>query len=216
MKKLNAWLVLLAGLFIIAFGVASIIRADVGVLPTTCLPYVLSNVFGITVGEAIIIFYVILLTGQLVVLRKKCNIVQLLQIPIGLSFGYITDFALFVLQDISFSGSLTRWILFLAGVLISAIGVSLEVIAGVGTLPTEGFVIAVSKVYPIRFGTMKIIFDLCLVLISLIVSLISLHHVIGIREGTLLSAILLGLFSRYIMNIYQKCCDKKDRHIEER
>ena len=208
-EKTKRWLLLLVGLLFVEFGVGLIIRADVGVFPTTCFPFVISNVAGITMGKAVIIFQSALILGQLLILRKKYKIVMLLQIPVGICVGYIMDFALFFLGSLSHLEYPMRWVLFLAGNLISAIGMSIEVIAGVATLPTEGFVIAVCEVLSIRFGPMKIVFDLFLVFVSLIGSLLFLHRVIGIREDTLLSAIFLGYFSKHFINVFQKCYDKE-------
>lgn len=204
MKKINNWLFLLAGLFLVAFGVGFIVKADMGVLPTTCLPIVLSNVIGITIGKAVILFQGILIIAQIIVMRGEYNIIQLLQVPIGFGFGYLTDFALFVLQGIGNLSYLEKWVWFLVGVVISAIGVSMEVVAGVGTLATEGFVLAVSKKIPISFGTLKAVFDILLVLISMVISLLLAHRIIGIREGTVFSAVLLGMISKYFINIIQK------------
>lgn len=200
MKRLGDWLLLVVGLFLIAVGVGFIVQADMGILPTTCLPYVISHVAGITVGEAVVLFHGVLITGQVLILRKNYKIVRLLQIPVGICFGYIMDFTLFLLRGLNFSGNFVRWVLFLTGVLISAIGVSVEVIAGVATLATEGFVLAVSEQFSYQFGTMKFIFDIALVAISAIISLLFLHHIEGVREGTVLSAILVGLFSKQIIS----------------
>lgn len=214
MKKRSNWLLLAVGLFLIAFGVGFIIKADMGVLPTTCLPFVVSNVTGITIGKAVILFNGALIIGQIFILRKNYKMVQLLQIMICLGFGYITDFAWMVLKDIHVSGNKMRWVFFLTGVLISAAGVSIEVISGTATLATEGFVLAVSQTLSVRFGTMKVIFDAFLVLISLFVSWMFLHSIEGIGEGTLLSAVLLGFLSKYMITLYEFCCNKRKEKSE--
>lgn len=78
-----------------------------------------------------------------------------------------------------------------------AVGVSFEVTADVVTLAGEGFVLAVCKVRPIKFGTMKVCFDVSLVTISCILSAVFLHGIYGVREGTV-AAILVGIISRQI------------------
>lgn len=79
-----------------------------------------------------------------------------------------------------------------------AVGVSFEVTADVVTLAGEGFVLAVCKVRPIKFGTMKVCFDVSLVTISCILSAAFLHGIYGVREGTVAAAILVGTISRQI------------------
>lgn len=204
MKSVKNWCVLIIGLFFISLGVAFIIHAEMGILPTTCLPYVISSVSGITVGKAVIIFQSALIFGQMLILRGKYQIVLLLQIPVGIVFGYITDFTLFLFGKTHLVKYLGKWELFFAGVLFSAVGVSLEVAAGIATLATEGFVIAVTQIFPVQFGTMKIMFDVLLIGISLVVSIFCLHRVEGVREGTVLSSILLGMFSKLFIRLYEK------------
>lgn len=204
LKSVKNWCVLMIGLFFIAFGVAFIIHAEKGVLPTTCLPYVISSVCGITVGKAVIIFQSVLILGQMLILRRKYQIVLLLQIPVGIVFGYITDFTLFLFGKAHLLMYLGKWELFFVGVILSAVGVSLEVAAGTVTLATEGFVIAITQIFPVQFGTMKIVFDVLLVVLSLIVSIFCLHRIEGVREGTILSSILLGMFSKIFIRLYER------------
>lgn len=204
LKCMKNWCVLIIGLFFIAFGVAFTIHAEMGILATTCLPYVFSCVVGITVGKAIIIFQSMLIIGQMLILRRKYQVVRLLQIPVGIVFGYITDFALFLFDKSHLVKCLGKWELFFAGVILSAIGVSLEVIAGVATLATEGFVIAITQIFPVQFGTMKIVFDVFLVVLSLAVSIFFLQRIEGVREGTVLSSILLGMFSKIFIRLYER------------
>ncbi len=75
-----------------------------------------------------------------------------------------------------------------SGVVLVAVGVALEVIAGVVTLAGEGFILAVCQVTAIPFGNMKVGFDLTLVAISVVLSLGFLHGLYGVREGTVAAA----------------------------
>ena len=70
--------------------------------------------------------------------------------------------------------------------------------ANVITLAGEGFILAVCRVSSIKFGTMKVVFDISLVLISCILSALFLHGIYGVREGTVAAAILVGTISRQI------------------
>ena len=70
--------------------------------------------------------------------------------------------------------------------------------ANVITLAGEGFILAVCKICPIKFGTMKVSFDVSLVVISCILSMVFLHGIYGVREGTVAAAVLVGSISRQI------------------
>ncbi len=73
--------------------------------------------------------------------------------------------------------------------------------ADVITLAGEGFILAVCKITPLKFGTMKVIFDVSLVLISCVLSLIFLHGIYGVREGTVAAALLVGTISRQVNKV---------------
>ena len=53
--------------------------------------------------------------------------------------------------------------------------------------------------FHIDFGKVKVGNDVSLVIIAAIVSLASLGTIEGIREGTLLSALLTGIFARFFL-----------------
>ena len=84
----------------------------------------------------------------------------------------------------------------LAGVFLVGVGVALEVVAGVVTLAGEGFVLAVCRVTPFPFGNLKVAFDVLLVGVASLLSLLCLHGLYGVREGTLAAALGVGLIAK--------------------
>ncbi|MCD8232509.1 MAG: hypothetical protein LUD14_12025 [Clostridiales bacterium] len=74
----------------------------------------------------------------------------------------------------------------------------MEVTSKIVTLAGEGFVLTVCQVAPVKFSTMKVIFDVTLVVLACLISLIFLHTIEGVREGTLAAAILVGTLTRQI------------------
>lgn len=195
-KSINGWLLLVASLFIMAFGVGFSIKANLGTSPISSLPYVAGQIIGLTVGTATIIMHCVFILLQIIILRDKYEWIQLLQLPVALLFGNITDFALGALSFVQPAGYAQQWLCCGIGIVLIAVGVSLEVAARVVTLAGEGFILAVSRVSRINFGTMKIIFDVSLVTIACILSLIFLHGIYGVREGTVAAAVLVGVISK--------------------
>ena len=197
-KSIKRWLLLLVGLLIMAFGVGFSIKGNLGTSPISSLPYVTGQICGLTVGTTTIIMHCILILLQILILRKKYDWIQLLQLPIAFLFGLMTDFAVSTLAFLHPVGYVQQWLLCGIGILLVAVGVSFEVTANVVTLAGEGFVLAVCKICPIKFGTMKVGFDVSLVLISCILSALFLHGIYGVREGTVAAAILVGSISKQI------------------
>lgn len=135
---------------------------------------------------------------QILILRKRYELIQLVQLPVAFLFGYLTDFAVWVLDKVTYETYWQQWLLCIIGILLVAIGVSFEVTANVVTLAGEGVVLAICKVCPVKFGYMKVGFDVTLVVISCILSLVFLGGLHGVREGTIAAAIFVGLIAKEI------------------
>ena len=84
----------------------------------------------------------------------------------------------------------------LVGCLILGFGVYTEVLANVAMLPGESFVRAVSSTWKTEFGTTKVAFDVSLTVIAAVLSLIFAHRLDGVREGTIIAALLVGFIAR--------------------
>ena len=195
---LKRYLLLLVGLSIMAFGVAFSIKASLGTSPISSVPYVVSLFTPLTVGTATIIMHCVFILMQILILRKNYHPIQLMQLPVAFFFGYLTDFGVWAVQGISYNAYWQQWILCLIGILLVAIGVSLEVKAGVVVLAGEGVVLAICQVLPVKFGYMKVGFDVTLVVIACVLSLVFAHQLQGVREGTVAAAIMVGLIAKQL------------------
>lgn len=131
---LRRYLLLMAGLSVMAFGVAFSIKADLGTSPISSVPYVVSLFAPLTVGTATIVMHCVFILLQILILRKDYHPIQLMQLPVAFFFGYLTDFGVWAVQGISYDNYWQQWILCLIGILLVAVGVSMEVKAGVVVL----------------------------------------------------------------------------------
>ena len=140
---LKRYCILLAGLTIMAFGVAFSIKASLGTSPISSVPYVISLFSPLTVGTATILMHCVFILIQILVLRRNYHLIQLMQLPVAFLFGYLTDFAVWAVRVIQCNTYWQQWIVCLAGIFLVAVGVSLEVKAGVVVLAGEGVVLAI-------------------------------------------------------------------------
>lgn len=201
MEILKRYIILVIGLVIMSFGVAFSINAQLGTSPTSSIPYVASLFSRLSVGKLSIIMNVILIMTQILVLRKRYKIIQLLQLPVAIAVGYMIDYALLMTSSIMPSTYWQQWLLCLFGILLVAVGVSLEVMANEVMLSGEGLVLAICQVTHAKFGNIKVIIDVALVVLAVALSFIVLHGLQGVREGTVAAAILVGLFSKWISRL---------------
>lgn len=152
----------------------------------------------LSVGVLTIIMHVVFIALQVLLLQRDYNPIQLLQLPVAFIFGFMTDAAVYILRALVPSGYPESLLFCFIGIILVAIGVSAEVASDTVPLAGEGLALAISRKSSIRFGTTKVGVDCSLVVISLILSLLFLHSLGGIREGTLFAALLVGTFARML------------------
>ena len=86
----------------------------------------------------------------------------------------------------------------LIGCLILGFGVYMEVLADVVMLPGESFVRAIVLTWRTNFGTTKICFDVSMAVIAAVLSFVFTGHLNGVREGTIIAALLVGFIARVL------------------
>ncbi|MCD8214331.1 MAG: DUF6198 family protein [Clostridiales bacterium] len=186
------------GLFILSFGVALSTKANLGTSPISCVPYVLSLGFPLSMGTITALMHTFFIILQIIILRRDFDPVQLLQLLTAFVFGVFTDVSLFLVSGISLENIIARWILCIISCVVIAFGVNTEVKAGVLVLAGEGLILAISKKTGIEFGKCKVGFDCTLMACGFIFSMLLFGELNGIREGTLAAALLVGTFVRII------------------
>lgn len=193
-------------LFFSALGVAVTKHGELGVSPISSVANVLSCKYeNLSLGVWLIIWNCVLVLGQVIILRKDFKLLQLLQIPLSFLFGYFTDFSMWCVSFISVNNYIVRLVLVVIGVVILSFGISLSVIANVIMNSGEALVKAISDKSNKNFGNIKVGFDICCVIIAIIMSLIFFQgKIIGTREGTIISALITGLFVKFFTNILEK------------
>ena len=198
-------IVMVAGLWIMAMGVSFSIIAGLGTSPISSVPYVASLFTPLTVGTATIVMHCVFILLQILILRKNYHPIQLMQLPVAFFFGYLTDFGVWAVQGIICHTYWQEWIICVIGIVLVAVGVSLEVKAGVVVLAGEGVVLAICKVLPkIKFGYMKVGFDVTLVVIACVLSIVFTGKLQGVREGTVAAALLVGTIAKQLGKLLAK------------
>lgn len=197
------------GLFVMTIGIALSVKSNLGVSPVSSIPYTMTCVWGIEMGKATILFHIILVLIQILLLRKKFKPVQLLQVVIGVVFGYFTTFCNYMVSFLPTPENLgIRIIMVLASTVFVAFGIFLYLPADLIPLAGEGCMQAVSSVTHIEFSKVKIGFDCTMVLVSAITCLTVLHNLGSVGAGTIIAAILVGTLVGIINRAFGKQRDK--------
>ena len=198
MEKLRRYLIFLVGLFVNSLGVSLITKANLGTSPISSIPYVLSLNFPFTLGNFTIFFSIFLIVLQLIILRKNFKLEHILQIPVSIIFGYFIDLTMILFSWVNPEAYIMKIVYLLIGCLILGVGVYMEVLADVVMLPGESFVRAIVLTWKTNFGTTKICFDVSMSVIAAVLSFVFAGRLAGVREGTVIAALLVGFIARLI------------------
>ena len=198
METLKRYLIFLVGLFVNSLGVSLITKANLGTSPISSIPYILSLNFPFTLGNFTIFFSIFLIVLQLIILRKNFKLEHILQIPVSIIFGYFIDLTMILFSWVNPEAYIMKIVYLLIGCLILGVGVYMEVLADVVMLPGESFVRAIVLTWKTNFGTTKICFDVSMSVIAAVLSFVFAGRLAGVREGTVIAALLVGFIARLI------------------
>ncbi|MDY3014701.1 MAG: DUF6198 family protein [Evtepia sp.] len=188
----------IVGLFVNSLGISFITKADLGTSPISSIPYTLSIGFSPSLGLFTLYFSLLLIGIQLLILRKQFPKPFWLQLPVSLGFSLFIDLSMALLSFLHPQTYPVQFLFLLLGCLVLGIGVFMEMAANVVMLPGECTVKAISFTWHTDFGKTKIALDSTMAVSAALLGLLLYHSLAGVREGTFLSALLVGFLARKI------------------
>jgi len=192
----------LLGNFVLAFGVAMAVKADLGITPVNSIAFVLSKIFPVDHGLLTGVIYVGYVLIQLAILRREFRLYNLLQAGVGLLFGWFVFICNHILVFPTPEFYPLRLLFLLAGVIIIGLGIMLYLRADLLPQPAEGLILAIEKKTGWKLHNIKIAFDSSVVVTAAAISLIAIKRIIGIREGTLIAMLgigkCMGFFTKHL------------------
>ena len=198
------------GLLSLAFGVAFSVNSNLGVSPVNSLPYVISRILKVQMGTcvtAVFCFYILL---QILILGRKFNPVNLLQILFSTIFGHFVDFAKMVLGDFAIPTYFGQLTMLAVSIPLIALGIVLYMDAQLVPMPMEGLSSCLAEKFGVSFPNMKTIIDCLVVGIGLVLCFVFLGGLDGLREGTIITAVVTGkviaLIKKPLSPILKKIC----------
>ena len=183
-----------AGLILISFGVALTTKAGLGTSPISSIPCTLSLILpGLSMGTWLILFSIALVLIEIILLKGKMPAKSWLsQLLISFPVGWLIDAAMWLLTPFNPEVYLVKVLAVILGCVIIALGAYLCVSASLLVLPGDGFVQVLAQVTGKSFVGVRVISDTTQILIAAVLCLIFLHALVGVREGTIIAAILVG------------------------
>lgn len=195
-SKRKRFILFLMGIVLAGLGVALSTRPGLGTSPISSLPYVVTFITPLTLGMTTVGINLFFMLMQIAILRSRFQWTSLGQIPTLFAFGFFIDLGMWLSSFYIPQSYPLRLVEELLGCTLLATGITFQLMANVSYMPGDGFVRTVSDEYGIPFGTAKICFDASIVLLAILLSLCCFRNISGIREGTVLAAVLVGFLIR--------------------
>ena len=198
------------GLLVLAFGIALSVNSNLGVSPVSSLPYVVSQILNISLGTCTTIVYTVYILLQMLLSGKKFQPALLLQLVFSTIFGYFVDGAKYILGDFCLPTYFGQLAMLAASIVLIGFSLVLYIDVKIAPMPAEGLVGSIADKLGKPFSSMKTLFDCTSVLVGVVLSFVFLGKLVGIREGTVITAILagkmMGILRKRLSPLIQKIC----------
>lgn len=219
MNMVKRILMYLIGLLIIATGINVSKMSGLGISPVSSIPRALEVALGFSLGTMVIVIYIVLVLLQLLVLRKKFKLKNILGVPVAIVFGWMVD--LMGIDPNAFGhllynfprpvGYPMQFLYLIVSVLIIGVGVFIYLKPNLVPMPAEGLAGAISEVSGKPFGDCKTMVDVGLITVALVIQLIFLGgfssftgETVVVREGTIISAVCVGQVVKFLNKRFGK------------
>ena len=210
MEQIKRYGIFLIGLFVASLGVAFSTKAGLGTSPVASVPYSVSLVnHALSFGWWLNVLSLIQITVQVALLRKRCKPIEIIiQTAVAFLYGYLTDFSCRILNGVQPAAYVARFAVMLVGCIVLALGIWIQYQGGVAMMPGESMNRAISIVTGKRYENVKVFFDVLYILIATVICLAFIGKLAGVREGSVIAALLVGNIIKLYNRIFEKVAKK--------
>ena len=186
--------VYLIGVYFTAVAIAISKMTPLGISPNSSLPNEISLILDANLGLVTAIVFASFVFIQWILLGKDFKVINFIQVLLSIIYGFFVNSAVALVNRVL--PPCDTYLLQIIYTLVSAVllGAAVKVYLApkVMALPAEGLAQAVAQRFKIPFPTAKNVCDITIVTISVILSFAYFGTLYGIREGTIIHAILVG------------------------
>ncbi len=207
-ERCKRWIIFFFSLFFMGNGIAMVTNAQLGTTPISSVPYVVAEIFGISMGTGTFCVNTLMLLAQIPLLGKTFRARQFLQLPCVFVFSIFIDLGMWITHTLIPEIWPLRIAMALAGCTIMAFGIMLEITSNTMVIPGEGFVLALAYRFKLPFSNLKVINDVSLVILAALLGWLCLGGIEGLREGTIITAFLTG----FIIRFFSRCFRMRIEH----
>lgn len=210
-ETIRRYFVFFLSVILAGSGVAVISLSSAGTTPISSFPLEVAVHWDFTLGQTTVMLNVCFLVAEYFLLpserrnTRESFVFLALQLPTVLVMAFTIDIMMWTGYQLIPAALLHSYLVDICNVFIGsiliALGITLEVIAAAAMMPGEGFVKLLAERIRRDFGRVKLAFDLTLVLAACVTGLLatSFTYVASVREGTLISALIIGPMIQFVM-----------------
>ena len=201
----------LIGLFIASMGVALSAKAGLGTSPVASVPYSVSLVnHTLTFGWWLNMWSVLQIAVQIALLRKKCKPAEIIiQTVLAFVYGYLTDFSCKLISGLQANTYIMQFALMILSCFVLGFGIWIQFKGGVAMLPGEAMNRTISEVTGKKYENIKIFFDVLYIIVAAAICFNFIGKLEGVREGSIIAAVLIGNIIKLYNSLYNKLTRKK-------
>lgn len=149
---------------------------------------------------------------QVILLRKKCKPVEIIiQAVLALVYGYMTDFSCMFIDGIQVNTYFAQFLWMALGCFVLALGIWIQLKGSVAMLPGEAMNRTISQVSGKRYENIKILFDVLYIVAAAVISFITTGKLQGVREGSIIAAVVVGNIIKLYSLIFNKLTKKFEK-----
>ena len=189
---------MVAGILCIGLGIALAKHSGTGTSPISTFPAVCTEIAAkhgmgwITMGMFTLMFNALYFVLEVVLMRREFGLIQLVQIPLFVLLSASVDVWLGLLDHIALPNYPCQLLCLLASIVVLALGVHLCVRVNILMTPGDAAPVVIAYKTQKPFHRVKVAWDVTLMCGAALLSLLCLGQLVHVREGTIISALLVG------------------------
>jgi len=187
------------GVVVMTFGITMPVRADIGVAPGGLIPFAVSQLTPLTIGQCAAMFHIFCMLLQLAITRKP-TIKLLLQFPMAFVVGFMMD-VFYAWLDIGEQSMLFRVMFLIAGMFVFSLGIRIIVGANVLISPADGLAQSIGNAFGWPMSKAKLVFDIVVTAFTALLTLaLARDPLIAVGIGTAICTVgtgpIIGLYTK--------------------
>ncbi|MGO3049741.1 hypothetical protein CD110_08760 [Staphylococcus casei] len=186
-----------------SFGIALQVKSNIGQSAMNAFGLSLSSMLHIKIGTTINLLNTLFFLTYVCCLKFKISLKEILQFGYIIINGVMINFFVYlILPDVFFLNYTNKLFIFIIGVVISGVSLGILLFIGLIKFPLEAVCIEISNQFQMAFGKVRYLFDAIFVLGVLTIYILD-HSIFTIREGTVISVLLLSYIISFTMKLLE-------------